>query len=99
MKSIFPAFAGTRDDGADGDPRDSFDAAETGRAYLGTAGPQDGAENPADGPTPEKTAMDTFPGPGSLSVLRLTDISHRSGRFTLDSIAVTVQPDIAGLFR
>ena len=102
LKSIFPAFAAgaaegqgkpAQDDPAAGPTDDPVGSGAVQNADAQKAAPKaDGTDGSADSAT----------GPGqpvSVTVIRLTDISHRIERVTMDSAAVVVQPDLGGLFR
>lgn len=102
LKSIFPALAGRSADsqeGAGGDIASALPAGDPLVAGLQSDGDlqssTEESRSSLDGAGPTESTDLSVP----VAVIRMTDISHRVERFTLDSIAVTVQPDLGGLFR
>lgn len=99
LKSIFPAFAG-KAPASDGSGHD--DSAEGSGPEQGAGGSGRGMAPQSAEASPEKPRSDTEPSApterASFGVIRLTDISHRPDRFTLDSLEVMVQPGLAGRF-
>lgn len=100
LKSIFPAFAG-KPRGEETAPVPEDPEPEGGSvASIGTGQVVNlREERPrSDDDGGDVTVAAMAKAPTSLAVIRLTDISLRTDRFTLDSISVVVQPDTRGLF-
>jgi Ca2+-binding RTX toxin-like protein len=105
LKSIFPVAAVSAGGAAEKQGKAGQDDPAAGPAAesLVSGARQDTDARPAAGKTDEADgSADPTTGAGqalSYTVIRLTDISHRVERLTLDSPAITVQPDLGGLFK
>jgi Ca2+-binding RTX toxin-like protein len=102
LKSIFPTLAeGTAQ--SQGQSKQGDPAAAPTAQSMGSLATREPDTRPADagqvGLVGSEDPANNLTLSVSVAVIRLTDIIHRVDRVALDSVAITIQPDLADFFR